>query len=76
MTTISIREMRSALGRLDELVERAGELIVTRHGKPVARILPLEHRREMPSHAVLRARTVPLAQGSETLVRQDRDERG
>ena len=75
MRWMSIREMRASLGRLDELAREAGEIVVTRRGKPVARVLPMVQRREMPSHADLRASMPRLSVPSELLVREDRDER-
>ena len=75
MRRMSIREMRAALGRLDELTREAGEILVTRHGEPVARVLPVRPRREMPSHAELRASMPPMAVPSEVRVREDRDAR-
>jgi prevent-host-death family protein len=75
MRELSIREMRAELGRLDELVEEEGEVIVTRHGKPVARLLPLRRVREMPTHRKLRESMPRLGIPSELLVRGDREER-
>lgn len=75
MKTLSIREARAALGHLDELLEANGDLVLTRHGRPIARILPITGRRPMPSHQDLRAATPLLPEGSEELLRQDRDER-
>jgi prevent-host-death family protein len=75
MRELSIREMRAALGRLDELVEEEGEVVVTKHGKPVARVLPIRRGRPAPSLEAHRASLPPLPVGSEVLVRQDRDER-
>ncbi len=75
MRKLSIREIRAELGRLDKLVEEEGEVIVTRHGKPVARVLPMRPVREMPSHRVLRESMPRLRHPSEVLVRQDREER-
>jgi len=75
MKAISIREMRSELGHLDRLVDEAGEVIVTRHGKPIARLLPLNGVRTMPDHADLRARMPVFQIPGSNLLRQDRDER-
>lgn len=75
MRELSIREMRAALGRLDELVEQEGEMIVTRHGRPVARILPARGARVIPSRRALRESMPPMGVPSEALVREDRDER-
>ncbi|MGH7812837.1 MAG: type II toxin-antitoxin system Phd/YefM family antitoxin [Candidatus Binataceae bacterium] len=75
MKTLSIREMRSALPHLDEIVAEEGELVVTRRGRPLARILPARPRRRIPSHAELRASMPLLKVPSEVLIREDRDSR-
>lgn len=75
MRELSIREMRAELGRLGKLLESESELVITRHGQPIARVLPLGPRRKRPSHADLRAAIPRLATGSEDHVRADRDER-
>ncbi len=74
MRELSIREMRAELGRLDRLVDREGELIVTRRGQAIARIVPFEPRRKMPSHADFRSR-LPRLSSSVEHVRADRDGR-
>jgi prevent-host-death family protein len=73
--SLSIREMRGALPRLEELVEKEGELLVTRRGRPIARVVPWQTARLMPSHADLRAALPTQAEPSEALVRAERDER-
>ena len=75
MKTLSIRDMRGALGRLDQILEEEAELIVARRGKPIARILPVRPHREMPSHAELRA-SMPRISSSAKRIREDRDSRG
>ncbi len=75
MKTLTVREMRQALGRLDEIVAREGEIVVTRHGRPVARLLPARGRRALPSHADLRAKMPRLSIGSEIYVREERNSR-
>ena len=75
MRRLSIREMRAALGRLDKLMEEEGEVLITRHGHPIARILPVRGARSRPSHAELRARLSPASIPSEALLRQEREER-
>jgi len=75
MRELSIRDMRSNLGRLGKLLETEKELVITRHGRPIARVLPLGPHRRRPSHADLRAAMPRLAKGSEVEVRADRDER-
>ena len=75
MKTLTIREVRSTLSRLEKTLAREGELIVTRRGRAVARLLPLPGPRPVPSHADLRAQMKRLRRGSEALVREDRDRR-
>lgn len=75
MKKLSIREVRQELAQLDELVSREGEVVVTRRGQPIARLLPLRSKRRMPSHADLRASMPRLKKGSEKYVREERDER-
>jgi prevent-host-death family protein len=71
---ISIREIRSALSHVEELLENEGEVIITRHGKPVARVLPVDRPRPIPSRRDLRQSMQPLPVQSEELVRRERDE--
>jgi antitoxin (DNA-binding transcriptional repressor) of toxin-antitoxin stability system len=75
MKTLTIREARGALTHLDELLAEEGEILITRRGRAVARLLPPRPSRAAPSHAELRAAMPPLAEGSEALVRKDRDAR-
>jgi antitoxin (DNA-binding transcriptional repressor) of toxin-antitoxin stability system len=39
MKVINIRQMRASIGRLDELVAAEGELVISRRGRPIARVL-------------------------------------
>lgn len=75
MKNLSIREIRKELAQLDDLVAREGEVVVTRRGQPIARLLPLRSKQRMPSHADLRASMPRLQQGSEKHIRSERDER-
>jgi len=75
MKELNVREMRASLGRLDELVEEAGELVISRRGKPIARVLPVSRQRQRPDHAHLRQRTSLLTTPSAELIRAERDER-
>ncbi len=75
MRQISVRQMRAMIGKLGELVEAEGELIVTRRGVPIAKVVPLGGARRMPSHAALRASMPLLGVPTEALVREDRDGR-
>ena len=59
MQTLNIRDMRNALGHLETLVNASGELIITRHGEAIARVLPIQG----------------LSTSSEKILRDMRDER-
>ena len=75
MRKLSVREIRASLPQLEQILEQEGEVVVTRNGEPIARVLPVARKGEMPSHAELRSRMPCLSVGSEVLVRQERDER-
>lgn len=75
MREISVREVRMLLPRLAEVLAREGEIVITRRGKPLARLVPAGPAEGMPSHAEFRARMPRLDAGSERYVREDRDDR-
>jgi len=75
MKNLRIREIRKELAQLDDLVAREGEVVVTRRGQPIARLLPLRSKQPMPSHADLRASMPHLRRGSDKHIRIGRDER-
>ena len=75
MKSLSIREMRNQLGKLDHLVALENEIIITRHGKPIARLLPIQGQKQKPSHKALRETLPRLDIPSETLQRDDREGR-
>jgi len=73
MRTMSIRELRASLSSIDEIVERDGDVLLTRNGRPLVRMVPLNPRLAAPSHADLRAAMPYMRVPSEDLVRADRD---
>lgn len=75
MQTLSIREIRNALGHLDALLNASGELIITKHGEAIARILPIRGKLSRPRHEDLQRLTRKLSTSSEKLIRESRDER-
>jgi antitoxin (DNA-binding transcriptional repressor) of toxin-antitoxin stability system len=75
MKNLTIREARQSLTHLDRLLEAEGELTITRRGKPVAHVTSVGRKREMPSRKSLRESMPRMKQGSERLVREDRDAR-
>ena len=75
MRSLSIREVRAALGNIEEIIQKEGELLITRHGKPVARIVPVERARRLPSCKALRDSMPLMKTTSAELIRAERDER-
>ena len=78
MKTLGIREMRASYEVLNKALEQEGEVLLTHHGKPFARVLPLvvaTAPRRLPSLKAFRARQKLQAIPSETLIREDRDSR-
>jgi len=75
MKKLSIREARQSLTHLDALLKIEGEVLITRHGRVIARVQSAEPSRKMPSHADLRGMMPPLRIPSEELLREDRDAR-
>ena len=76
MQTLGIREIRQRYEILKETLEAEGEVILTHHGKPFARVLPLEPVKPRPkwkSHAELRASMPFQAVGSEVLLVEERE---
>lgn len=77
MENISVAEAKARLSELLDRVERGEELVITRRGKPVARITPERPAATSPDLARLRAfrDTMPMSPiSSAKLIRQLRDE--
>lgn len=75
MKTLNVRELRSEIPRLRELLAQEHELLLVSNGEAVARILPVPRKRHVPSLASLRARMKPLQRTVAELLREDRDRR-
>ena len=75
MKKVSVREARQALSRLDQLLSAEGEVTITRRGKPVARLVPMDRKMPIPTHQDLRSDMPRMRKGSERLIREDRDEK-
>jgi len=76
MRTVTIREAREGLSHPEQLFADNDEVIVTRRGEPIARILPIRPAKpKFRSLAAFRA-TMPFQDvPSEELIREDRDAR-
>ena len=75
MKKLTIREARQSLSHLEHLLEIEGEMTVTRRGEPIARLIPISHKRPIPSHQELREKMPRMRRGSEKVIREDRDAR-
>jgi antitoxin (DNA-binding transcriptional repressor) of toxin-antitoxin stability system len=75
MKKLNIRETRQSLSHLSQILDMEGEVTITRRGQEIARIVPFHRNLHIPSHRDLRGKTNLLIQGSEELVREDRDAR-
>jgi len=76
MKKLTIREARRALSHLDRLLSIEGEVMITRRGEPIARLVEISNKkRPVPSHKDLRESMPRMRRGSEKLIREDRDAR-
>ena len=78
MKELSVREMRQGYQALQKALNEEGEVLLTHHGKPFARVLPIEQENgslRLPSLKWLRNKMPSQAVGSEVLIREDRDAR-
>jgi antitoxin (DNA-binding transcriptional repressor) of toxin-antitoxin stability system len=76
MKFLGVREMRAGYDVLQETLAKEGEVILTRHGKPFARVLPYgEAQRRMPSLKAFRSRQKVQEIPSSVGIRKERDER-
>jgi antitoxin (DNA-binding transcriptional repressor) of toxin-antitoxin stability system len=82
MKTLGVREVRQRYEVLKETLEKEGEVILTHHGKPFARVLPLttltqqQLRARRSRELAAFRKSMPLQPtSSEQLVREDRDAR-
>ena len=74
---LNIREMRSNLGRLEELLEQEGEIVIMKNKRAIAKIVPIapKPKKLMPSLDEHRASLPYQDIPSEVLIREDRDAR-
>lgn len=78
VVTLGVREMRAGYEVLHKALEQGGEVLLTHHGKPFARVLPLESTavpRRISSLKWLRDKCPYQEIPSEVLIREDRDAR-
>jgi antitoxin (DNA-binding transcriptional repressor) of toxin-antitoxin stability system len=75
MKKLTIREARQSLSHLDRLLAVEEEVMITRRGEPIAKVVQVGRKRPIPSHRDLREGMKRIHKGSETILRKDRNER-
>ncbi len=76
MKHVGIKETRQQLPDLIDRVEAGEEIVITRQGRPVARLVPAPRPRKiLPPLAEFRKRMGPPGTPAERLLREERDER-
>ena len=77
MKRVGIREARQALPQLVDQAEAGEEIIITRQGRPVAKIVPApKAMRALPSLSDFRSRLGRSGAPSAQLLREERNARG
>ena len=75
MRTVSLTDAKARLSEILGEVEAGEEVVITRHGKPVARVVPTSTpRKPLQSRAAFRAKLPKVRQSSAELLRKLRDE--
>ena len=75
MRTVNLADAKARLSELLNEVEAGEELIITRHGTPVARVVPAHGpRKPLLSLAAFRAKFPRVRESSADLIRRLRDE--
>jgi antitoxin (DNA-binding transcriptional repressor) of toxin-antitoxin stability system len=77
MLTVNLAHAKAHLSELLDKVEAGEEVVITRHGKPVAHIrqaVPPKQPLDLEALAALRARLPPQRRSSADVLREMRDE--
>ena len=77
MTSVSLAQAKARLGELVARAEAGDDIAITRHGKPVARLVAAERAHKPVDTEMLRkfVETMPVQeQSTEDFIRQMRDE--
>ena len=73
MQRVGVRETRERIAQLIDAVARGEEVLITRRGKPVARLVPVSRQSnkvpKFPDRAPLRAKIPPARKPSSDLIR-------
>ena len=77
MATVSLAEAKARLSELLDKVEAGEDIVITRHGRPVAHVSSVERPKKQLQYAALekfRAAMPRLRRSSAALLREARDE--
>ncbi len=74
MRNVSVREAREHISQLLASVERGEEVVISRHGKPVARLEPVEKMPHFSNRTAFRSGLPQGKSNAADLVRRIRDE--
>lgn len=75
MATVSVAEAKARLSALLDQVEAGEDLVITRHGRPIAQITAISQpKKPLGSFAALREKLPQSTISSADLLRQMRDE--
>ena len=75
MVTISLAEAKARLSELLDRVESGEQIMITRHGRPVAQLsAAVQSKRPIPSMAAFRAKMPKLRKPMSETLRELRDE--
>lgn len=75
MTTVNVRDARERISQLLDRVQAGDEVIILRHGKPVARLVgPAPRRASFPDRSGLRKSIPPMSESAADTVRSLRDD--
>jgi prevent-host-death family protein len=76
MPEVNVRDTRDQLARLLDAVEAGEEIVVTRRGAPVARLVPVDaNMTPFPDRSALRASLPPMRDSAVDVVRDLREDR-
>jgi prevent-host-death family protein len=76
MRTAGVREARQDLSRLLDDVRKGREVVITEHGRPVARLVPVKSQQAFPDLKKVRLRARALTPRLSQAVLDDREDRG
>jgi prevent-host-death family protein len=77
MRTAGVREARQNLSALLDEVKKGREVLITEHGRPVAKLVPVDRqpRKGVPNLAAFRRRLPALDRPLSALVEEEREDR-